>query len=272
MSNALAAEDSGQFALWRAVILSLVLHALVVVFYPRLSRVQLPSIPERLEIELFSTKTRPAVAQMAEAKPEPPAPEPPVSQPPPVSKPEAKPIEAKKEVLASKEPAAPQDYKVPDTVTPAAETPVSKAPPAEAAPAVNTASEHAAKESKATEARESSAASSAPSAKAAEDETVAASDDEAWDGYGKELHALVSKSKRYPAIAIRRHMEGDVKIEAKFIKGELVDVSLVDGSGHTPLDEEAIRMVKKAIAQLGIKGSLAKKSFRVTIPVVFRLD
>lgn len=67
-------------------------------------------------------------------------------------------------------------------------------------------------------------------------------------------------------------MEGDVKIVAQFVKGEVVQVVMVDASGHTPLDEEAIRMVKKAIAQLSVKGSLARKSFKVTIPVSFRLD
>ncbi|MDP8566916.1 energy transducer TonB [Methylophilus aquaticus] len=267
MTSGLAMEDDGQFQVWRAIVLSLLLHALVVVFYPRLSRIALPEIPERLEIELFSMKTRPAVTQLAETKPEVPVPQPPLSQPPPVSKAEAKP----KEVLATKEPATPQDYRVSEPVVapsepvaPAPETAVSKHQAAEsAAPAASI--DHAAKE-----ARESAAA--AQPAKMTDDEEIAATDDEAWDGYGKQLHDMVSKSKRYPAIAIRRHMEGDVKIVAQFVKGEMVQVTLVDASGHTPLDEEAIRMVKKAIAQLSVKGSLAKKSFKVTIPVSFRLD
>lgn len=261
MSSLLVTEDEGQFQVWRAIVLSLMLHALVVVFYPRLSRMQLPEIPDRLEIELFSVKTRPAATQPAETKPAVPAPQPPVSQPPPVSKPEAKP----KEVLATKEPAAPQEYRVPEPVAPVTETAVSKSQPAESvAPAATANTDHVAKE-----ARESAA--TAPPAKTA-DEEVAATDDEAWDGYGKQLHDMVSKSKRYPTIAIRRHMEGDVMIVAQFVKGEVVQVTLVDASGHTPLDEEAIRMVKKAIAQLSVKGSLARKSFKVTIPVSFRLD
>lgn len=268
MSSVLAMEDEGQFEVWRAIVLSLVLHALVVVFYPRLSRIQLPEIPDRLEIELFSVKTRPAVTPLAETTPAVSAPQPPVSQPPPVSKPETKP----KEVLATKESAAPQDYRVPEPVVtrhepvaPVTETAVSKNQPAEsAAPATTANSDHVAKE-----ARESAA--TAPPAKTT-DEEVAATDDEAWDGYGKQLHDMVSKSKRYPAIAIRRHMEGDVMIVAQFVKGEVVQVAMVDASGHTPLDEEAMRMVKKAIAQLSVKGSLARKSFKVTIPVSFRLD
>ncbi len=267
MSSVLAMEDEGQFEVWRAIVLSLVLHALVVVFYPRLSRMQLPEIPDRLEIELFSMKTRPAVTQLAETTPAVSAPQPPVRQPPPVSKPEAKP----KEVLATKEPATPQEYRVPEPVVtrsepvaPAPETAVNKHQAAEsAAPAAST--DHAAKD-----ARESAA--SAQPVKTTDDEEIAASDDEAWDGYGKQLHDLVSKSKKYPTIAIRRHMEGDVKIVAQFVKGEMVQVVMVDASGHTPLDEEAIRMVKKAIAQLSVKGSLARKSFKVTIPVSFRLD
>lgn len=266
MSSVLVMEDDGQFQVWRAIVLSLMLHALVVVFYPRLSRIALPEIPERLEIELFSMKTRPAVTQQAEPTPAVAAPQPPVSQPPPVSKPEDQP----KQVLATKEPAAPQEYRVPEPVVtrsepvaPPAETAVSKHQAAESAAPATT--DHVAKD-----ARESTA--TAQSVKTTDDAEVAATDDEAWDGYGKQLHDMVSKSKRYPAIAIRRHMEGDVMIVAQFVKGEVVQVMLVDTSGHTPLDEEAMRMVKKAIAQLSVKGSLARKSFKVTIPVSFRLD
>jgi periplasmic protein TonB len=58
----------------------------------------------------------------------------------------------------------------------------------------------------------------------------------------------------------------------QFVRGELVQVSLVDSSKHAPLDEEAIRMVKKAITQLGVKDSLKRKTFKISIPVSFKLE
>jgi len=44
-------DDDSQAKVWRAVILSLGLHALVIAIYPTLKRIELPKLPDRLEIE-----------------------------------------------------------------------------------------------------------------------------------------------------------------------------------------------------------------------------
>ncbi|WP_029148242.1 TonB family protein [Methylophilus sp. 5] len=268
MSSLIYPDQQNDAVLWRAVIVSLGLHALVVAFYPSLSQIQLPKMPERLEIEFFSIKAAaPSVQPVTPPTETPKSLDPPQSVPTPVVKPQT-PVETPKQVLAAPSNQV-SDYKVPEQVAPAkAESaPVS---PAAVAPSVSAeSSPHPAAESTAKESRPSIAASATTTK---ESDELTDSDTDAWGDYGEQLRTLVSKSKQYPAIAIRRHLEGEATVVAQFVRGELVQVSLADSSKHVPLDEEAMRMVKKAIAQLGVKDSLKKKSFKITIPVNFTLE
>lgn len=111
-----------------------------------------------------------------------------------------------------------------------------------------------------------------PPVDAASSNQSEASTEEAWNGYGQQLYEMVGRNKTYPAIAIRKHWEGAVKIQAKFLAGKLIEVSIQDSSGRRVLDDEALNMVKKAISQLSVNGSLSKKNFTVVIPVDFSLD
>lgn len=266
MSSLIYPEQQDFSLVWRAVIVSLALHVLVVAVYPTLSQIQLPKMPERLEIEFFSIKAAPPTTQVT-----PPAEtvtpvEPPKATPTPVVKPQT-PTETPKQVLAAPS-SHESDYKVPEQVAPA------KAEPAPVNPApsasVTESAQHATNDAPAKDAKPSVAASTAQASN--DTDELNASDTDAWGDYGEQLRDLVSKSKQYPAIAIRRHLEGEASVVAQFVRGELVSVSLAGSSKHVPLDEEAMRMVKKAIAQLGVKDSLRKKSFKITIPVNFKLE
>ncbi|MFQ6332713.1 energy transducer TonB [Methylophilus sp. 3sh_L] len=271
MSTLIYPQTHDGALLWRAVVLSLGLHLVVVLLYPSLSKMELPAIPERMEIEFFSTKA-PAPAVQQESPPvETPKPAEPLKvEPKPMVKP-VTPVEAPKPILA-----APKnndsDYRVQEQpVQPPAKVEPSPAPPAPS----NTAESapHAAassNENTAKDAKPSAAVTTA--ATTAESDELSASDSDAWGDYGEQLRSLVNKSKQYPAIAIRRHLEGEATVVAQFVRGELVNVTVADSSKHVPLDEEAMRMVKKAIAQLGVKDSLKKKSFKITIPVSFKLE
>ena len=269
MSSLIYPEQQDYSLIWRAVIVSLALHVLVVAVYPTLSQIQLPKMPERLEIEFFSIKAAPPTTQVT-----PPAEtvtpvEPPKATPTPVVKPQT-PTEAPKQVLAA--PASHEsDYKVPEQLAPAKAEPA-PVNPAPAAPTVSTAesAQHASNDAPAKDTKPSVAASAAQTNN--DTDELNASDTDAWGDYGEQLRDLVSKSKQYPAIAVRRHLEGEASVVAQFVRGELVSVSLAGSSKHVPLDEEAMRMVKKAIAQLGVKDSLRKKSFKITIPVNFKLE
>ncbi|PPC80323.1 MAG: hypothetical protein CTY35_10630 [Methylotenera sp.] len=102
--------------------------------------------------------------------------------------------------------------------------------------------------------------------------TEEATSDEVWDGYGKALAAMVNKLKQYPTIAIRRHLEGEVKVIASFKQGKLISVELAQASQHQVLNEEAMRTIKKAIEQVALHANLERKTFTVTIPIGFALD
>lgn len=91
-----------------------------------------------------------------------------------------------------------------------------------------------------------------------------------WN-YGKTLYEMVGRHKKYPQLAIRRNWEGEVKVIAKFTLGKLVDVVLLDSSGHKVLDKEALAMLRKAVERLPVRGDLFGKTFNITVPVDFKL-
>jgi periplasmic protein TonB len=262
-------DDDSQAKVWRAVILSLSLHALVIAIYPTLKHIELPKIPDRLEIEFFTMKmpaSKPSEQQVAPAVVASVPPEP--QKTPTTVKPQtASPVENQKSVIAA--PASNDaSYQVPEQALPArAEPAPTLSPPASVS--TSDAPSHVPAESPAKESRAAPAVSAPVSN---ESDELTPGDNDAWGDYGDQLRSLVNKSKQYPTIAIRRHLEGEVTILAQFVRGELVQVSLADSSKHAPLDDEALRMVKKAIGQLGLKDSLRKKTFKITIPVSFKLE
>ncbi|MBM3351529.1 MAG: TonB family protein [Betaproteobacteria bacterium] len=244
-------------AIWLAVGLSLLMHTLIVHFYPQLNLMKAIKLPQRIEVQM-NTKVVPPVVEPPPPMPPPPMPkgeqlenpEPPRPKEKPVQR--TKPIESRP-VLSTQAPEGnPQHVVAPPSPTPA-------------------------EQSSTQESVEKIAAYGIPDGKEISNVQVLdtppenASDDEAWDGYGQQLYDTVSKNKHYPAIALRRNLEGEVTILAKFNKGELVSVSIIQSSGHQSLDDEALRMVKKAIAAQAVKGTLSKKSFNIKVPVSFKL-
>jgi periplasmic protein TonB len=267
MTSLVLMDDESHAKVWRAVGLSIGLHLLVVAIYPTLSHITLPDLPDKLEIEFFTVKAPPPAS--AQQVPEQQAQTPEPQKITPVTKLQTI-VPTPKQVLAA--PASNEtDYRVPEQVQQARTEPAkiepAATPAAAAAATTNESASHSANESKDTK-----AATSTSTPVASESDELTAGDQDAWGDYGEQLRALVNKSKQYPTIAVRRHLEGDVMIIAQFIRGELTNVSLADSSKHVPLDDEAVRMVKKAIGQLGVKESLKKKTFKISIPVSFRLE
>lgn len=260
-SYTLVAEQD--YKLCYALLLSLALHVVAYFWLPYFKQAPLPE-PTRFEVELTNLLAQ-APSPPAN-NPPPPQPEPVQEQPkPPVQKTVVKPTPVVKPrevtpVLATESPDAPSEYTAPVTTSTASEPVVNQ---------TNSASQPTAS----TTAHTSSEATTNNSTNSADNATPSeASPDEAWDGYGQQLSDLIGKNKNYPAIAIRRHWEGTVKLLAKFVAGRLVDVTIVESSQRQPLDDEAIRMLKKAVAQIPVKGALASKNFTVTVPVDFKLD
>lgn len=246
----LPSSDSDHLILSFGVALSL--HIGLLLILPRLYTA--PDLPP-LRIE----------AQFAQMQPEqPPAetPQAPEPEPPkPVEQtPVEKPREITKQVLTAKEEAPPTPHEVAVPETPALPEPVQEAAPPEPVKAMS-------------EPVNTAAQSSNINTTQANAEPEEANPTEAWENYGQLLQNMVAKNKIYPQIAIRRNLEGTAMVSARFTRGRLVALVLLDPtSGHKVLDEAAMEMLKKAVNALPVKGELAKKSFTVIVPVDFKLD
>ncbi len=250
-----------------ALIIALCLHAAVLFLFPYLNQEPL-AFPVRVEVEMASM-TRP-VEKPAETPP--PQPVPVQVKPEQPTKPEPKPVVAEKQpepkqpevaqqVLTAPpdaEPAQP-DYVVPETPTPAATPPPTPPPAATAtnpiAPVITT-----------------TPAITVVPAVAREETTETSDSNEVWENYGQLIFDMVSRHKNYPQMAIRRNWQGRAKVSAQLDRGRLVDISLLESSGLQVLDDEALGMVKKAIAEISMKDSLAKKTFTLVVPVDFALE
>lgn len=260
-------ENAESRAVWHALFISVMLHGVILFWYTRHQSSPATLLPDRLAVELL------AVTSQALPQPET---RPPAAPAQVVEPSMQKPVQAKQQAVLT-------DRQVSHTAEQVLAEPISKlTEPIQSESvqsvekSVPTVSESNVRDSAETKSLAESAAVAASVKQEAvnkvSDNEELLSDDDAWQGYGQALYALVSKSKKYPAIAVRRHWEGDARILARFVRGELVEVQVLDASGHVPLDDEAVRMVKQAIAQLGMRDSLARKSFKVTIPVSFKLE
>jgi protein TonB len=244
--------------------LSVCAHAVLFALLLRLPHSSDPK-PVTMEVELamVAEKTTPVAEFQPEQEPVT------VEEPP---KPESTPrkIPVQPQVIAPPAPvlAAENGY---DQVVPKGAhepaPPVAAEPVAEVAPA----SEPAPIASTSEPARPTSAAAQ-PLQQATPDTSGEVSKEVAWEGYGQLLYDMVGKNKQYPQIAIRRNLQGTVTISARVSMGKVVEINMVDSSGHKVLDEQALKMVKKAVEQLPIQDNLARKSFTVLIPVDFQLD
>jgi protein TonB len=250
---------------WGALILSLGLHVALALLWPRW-HADPPMPPVTMEVDLA----------FLEASPPPtPVPAPVPVLPEPIVQPkDSKPTPREKAVLAPERMVTPSPLLASDA---GAEEAVPEASP-EVAKQVSAAEPAEVPSSPIAQPASPSlpvadAAPVAPAAKATAqtDSPEEISQEDAWDGYGQLLHDFVGKHKQYPQLAVRRNWQGTVTVSARISQGKLIAIELVDSSGHKVLDEQALKMVRKAVEELPVQASLSRKSFTVLIPVDFRL-
>lgn len=237
-----------QRKLWLAVLTSIGLHMAFLTVWPMMKLQSAPPL-EKLTVTistLVNTTPEPVKQPATQASPI------------PETSPAVKPAERK--VLSTPSPSATEEYTVPETpaeptnVEPAPATASVAASVANAAPGVDSALQSAATATNATPPQDR------------------VSDSEAWDGYGQALYDMVNRNKTYPQMAVRRHLEGDVKVRAKFVLGNLQEVTVIAPCDHEILNSAAVDMVRKAAQQMPVKGKLDGRSFSIEVPVSFRLD
>jgi periplasmic protein TonB len=237
-SASLFHADSQQRALLACVAASIALHAAVLFAFPELRR-SAPAVPPVLTATLLPPAAEPAAAERPVTT------EPPRRKPrpqPPVARPEPRP-----------EIARPVPQPVPETeaVAQAPEQPAREVAqaPAAAAPSPNLAQ----------------AAAPAPSA-------------QVWDGqtlqqYRLGLMAFAKQFKRYPVQAMERGWEGRVEIRITVRStGAIESARVKTPSGYRILDDQALDMVKRALARTPVPPALLGREFSVDIPVIFELQ
>ncbi|PKO25969.1 MAG: energy transducer TonB [Betaproteobacteria bacterium HGW-Betaproteobacteria-8] len=246
--------------LFPAFCLALALHAGLFLLLPSLEHA---SAPAQVRIAVQMAQMREVAPSAQPEPPQPESPQQPVTPPKPVAKPE----KVNKPILATKNEMSPAQLEVPvfeEQAEATEEKAVTPSPPPVQA------------SSESTDTPPSSEASSQSGAPGEPDPNAqfeVADQNEAWKGYGQLLHDMISKNKTYPQIAIRRNLQGTVLVSARFSKGRLVEIVLLEpGSGHKVLDDAARAMLKKAVEALPVRGDLSRKSFTVVVPVDFKLE
>ena len=99
-----------------------------------------------------------------------------------------------------------------------------------------------------------------------------------WDGatlqqYRTGLIAFAKQYKRYPVQAMERGWEGRVEIRITVLPTGAVESARVKTpSGYRILDDQALDMVKRALARAPVPPALVGRQFSIDIPVIFELQ
>jgi protein TonB len=246
--------DSNDIAISLALAISLTMHFGIMHALPWLETVKAkPPITIIAELQTLAPPPPPP----AESKPIEPPSKPEVVKLDHQPKPMPKPQTVAERVLTAEHTEVTNNYTVPDV--PKAATLPSE-PSAPAMPEASSApSESAATPSK-------NAATSSSSTSTWDDSNV-------WDEYGRSLQRMVERNKKYPAIAIRRSLQGLAKVLVRFSsEGKALIVLIEKSTGHKVLDEQALEMVRKSLNDLPVPNKFKGREFKLTIPVDFKLE
>ncbi len=88
------------------------------------------------------------------------------------------------------------------------------------------------------------------------------------DDHLSEIRDLLVKYRKYPNAAVRLKQEGSVKVSFRLKQnGEVEDISVVSGSGHEILDEDAVALIRKTATYF----PRPPKTVRITVPLNYAL-
>lgn len=95
---------------------------------------------------------------------------------------------------------------------------------------------------------------------------------QAKDSYLALIGAALAKHKRYPIMARKQGVEGNIKLDLQINRdGTLRDVSLKISSGSDLLDRAAIQMAQESSPFAALPPTLPGDFLHVTVPVVYKL-
>jgi protein TonB len=100
----------------------------------------------------------------------------------------------------------------------------------------------------------------------------AAPDPGVLESYGKTLSDRMARFQRYPRIAQMRGWQGRVQLKLYIArKGQIINMEIVQSSGHESLDQQALEMARSASPLPPMPSVLQEREFTVVVPVVFSL-
>lgn len=220
------------------------------------------------ELRAQPPSTQPAVETPQPTPPETP-PQPEVKQPQPIkTKPDPQPI------LQSKSETQPDDYVVPETKPNTKPEPI----PSQNLSTPQPTTEPTAATVTATPISNASPTTTTNTATHSKPETATPTsaddwDDSAYDAYGRNLQRLCERNKHYPAIAIRRSWQGSGSVVVKFSAGgKLLSIAIEQSTGQKALDDQALEMVRKSLADLPLPSQMKGREFKISVPVDFKLE
>lgn len=229
-----------------AIVCSVLLHAILAIVVPKFNYQDFKKPVQELTIEIKKPPPPPPPV----AEPEPPQPVEPVKPEPikpkiePKPKPIAKPIERPSPI---EEPSA-----EPPPPAPSVPEVIAVAPKADTKPAV---------------------VAPAPVESPRPPEPSPVDVDNALGEYGNLLGRAIAKHKRYPEIARRRNLQGEVLLDLKLDgNGKVLSANVRESSGHEILDNQALEMVRKASPFPAPPEALRNRTFNITVPVSFKLE
>ena len=94
----------------------------------------------------------------------------------------------------------------------------------------------------------------------------------ARDAYTQNVQSELRRNIRYPKIAESRGIQGEVKVKITIDKeGNVSNVTVLETSGNTSLDEGAIATVKRSNLKQFYPEILHGRSYELTTPIVFKI-
>jgi len=90
--------------------------------------------------------------------------------------------------------------------------------------------------------------------------------------YQAKILAILQQNKQYPRAARRRKQEGTVLVEFVIASnGELLENTMIQSSGHSRLDDAAMKMLKSSAPFPPFPSDISQPWIRLQVPVVFNL-
>lgn len=250
------------------LIFSITMHLLIMHGLPWLNQINLEPASMQQITASFKVLENPTTTPIPAFEPPlpeiPPKPETPVEPIKPI-KPEVikKPV-IDKPILQSTEIATPKDFAIEQTAEVTEEVEITPSPQPTSTPSDNQAISKT-QSAPATSSNSNPISTPSPSARTSEDSGL-------LDAYGRDLQRLCERNKQYPAIAIRRNLEGSGIVLVTFNKeGTVLRISIEQSTGEKSLDDQAMKMVEKSLNSLPLPSKLNGKVMTLSVPVSFAL-